>query len=169
MTSSRLFWFRGQPWHITLVQWFYWLHHNYLWYSSWWNGKCYDHWRQRVFLMVFSRRKPNTYRKSECYYVPDCKVIVIIPQRLFKGSTVITGEFIYNKGHAQLKFWDHPILKINYESKNHIPTATSRNAVIYLPSINLSVTYGKNQNLSPDEKFLLEWHFIFGHWDFCET
>ena len=55
------------------------------------------------------------------------------------------------------------MLKIDYESKNHLPTATAQNSVIDSCSINICITDGENQNLSPAAKRLLEWNFLFGH------
>ena len=84
---------------------------------------------------------------------------MIIPQQRSNRSTGITGEFICSEDYAQLKFREHPVLKIDYASNNLLPTATARNSVIDLPSINLCITDGENQNLSPAAKRLLEWHF----------
>ena len=39
--------------------------------------------------------------KSECYYVNDFTILLIIPNRLFKRSDGITGEFICNGGHVK--------------------------------------------------------------------
>ena len=61
------------------------------------------------------------------------------------------------------------MLKIDYNLKNHIPIATDHNAVIDSPSINLCITDGDNQNMSPPEKRLLEWHFQFRHQNLGDT
>ena len=102
-----------------------------------------------IFEWYFCVGNQTLIVKSEFYYVPDCKVLLIIPHWLFKSSTRTTGELIYNGDHAQLKIWDHPVLKIDYDFKNHLPTATARNAVIDLPIINMCITDGENKNLSP--------------------
>ena len=57
----------------------------------------------------------------------------------------------------------------DYDSKNHLPTATARNYVIDSSSINLCITDGENQTLSPASKHFLEWHFRFGHHNLHET
>ena len=107
--------------------------------------------------------------KYECYYVPDWKVWLINPQRFFKRSNGITGEFVCNKDNAQLNFRGHPVLKIDYDSKNNLPTATAHNYVIDSPSINLCITVGKDQNISPATKRLLQWHSWFGYRNLRDT
>ena len=61
------------------------------------------------------------------------------------------------------------MLKIDYDSRNNIFTATYCNDVIDSPSINMCITDGENQNISPAEKCLLFWRFRFGHWNICDT
>ena len=107
--------------------------------------------------------------KSEWYYVPDLKSLLISPQRFFRRSTSITGEFICNEYHAQLRFWVHLVLKIDYDSKDNFTTATSCNYVIDSPSINLCITDDTNKYLSPAAKRLLEWKFWFGHQNIRDT
>ena len=100
--------------------------------------------------------------KSECYLVPDCLVQLISPQRLFKAAR-ITGEFITREEECILKFANAPSLTVNYDSKNHLRTATPRNATGSNPVMNWCVTADKNQNVTPAAKRLLQWHFCFGH------
>ena len=61
------------------------------------------------------------------------------------------------------------MLKIDYNSKNHLTTVTDHNSVIDPPRINLCITDGENQNLSPSTKHPLEWNFLFGNCNLCDT
>jgi hypothetical protein len=101
--------------------------------------------------------------KSECYLVPDSKVRLISPQRLFNRPAGIIGEFSVRWEGAFLKFQGLPKLDIEYDERTKLPTATGRNACLDTPSLNLCVTSDENQNLSPSAKRLLEYHFRFGH------
>ena len=101
--------------------------------------------------------------KSECYLVPDSKVQLISPQRLFNKSAGIIGEYSVRWGGAYLKFNGIPKLDSEYDEGTKLPTATSRNACLESPSLNLCVTSNENQNLSPSAKRLLEYHFRFSH------
>ena len=51
------------------------------------------------------------------------------------------------------------MLKIDYDSRKHITTATSINDMIESPSIYIYITDVGNQNMPPVSDFLLEWHF----------
>ena len=101
--------------------------------------------------------------KSECYLVPDSKVRLISPQRLFNKPAGIIGEFSVRWEGAYLKFNGIPRLDIEYDERTKLPTATGRNACLETPCLNLCVTSDENQNLSPSAKRLLEYHFRFGH------
>ena len=79
--------------------------------------------------------------KSDCCYITYWNVWLIIPQQFFKRSTDITGKLICNEDHDKLEIWDHPLLKIEYDSNNHLPTATAHNAVIDSLIINMCLTY----------------------------
>ena len=61
------------------------------------------------------------------------------------------------------------MLKHNYDSNNHIPTATAYSSVIFSLSINFCITDDRNQNISTDTKRLPELHFLFGHCNICAT
>ena len=101
--------------------------------------------------------------RSQCYYVPEAKVRLISPQRLFKKSAGIVGEFICTEDNCRLEFANHPPMHIEYCSRSNLPIAYSRNALQHAPQVNLCVLDDENQNLTPSMKLLLLWHYRFGH------
>ena len=101
--------------------------------------------------------------KSECYLVPNSKVGLISPQRLFNKPAGIIGEFSVKWEGTYLKFNGIPRLNVEYDERTKLSTATGRNASLESPHLNLCVTIDENQNLSPSAKHLLEFHFRLGH------
>ena len=61
------------------------------------------------------------------------------------------------------------MLKNYYDSNNHLPSDTDRNALFESPSINMCINGGQNQAMSPAAKLLLELHFRFGHHNLHDT
>ena len=102
---------------------------------------------------------------SRCYYVPDSKARLISPQRLFNKSQGITGKFIVTEDHASLDFDGLPPLKRDFDINSHLPTGLAKNQSQLGSPIqaNLAILSKENQNLTPSQKLLLEWHFRFGH------
>ena len=101
--------------------------------------------------------------RSQCYYVPEAKVRLIIPQRLFKKAAGIVGEFVVTEDDCRLNFKNHPSLQIEYNRSNNLPIAYGRNSRQHAPQVNLCVLDDENQNLTPSMKLLLLWHYRFGH------
>lgn len=65
---------------------------------------------------------------SQCYYVPKAKVRLISPQRLFRKSVGVIGEFICTEDSCRLEFENHPTLNVEYDTRNSLPVAYGRNA-----------------------------------------
>lgn len=101
--------------------------------------------------------------RSQCYYVPAAKVRLISPQQLFKRSMGVIGEFICTEDNCRLEFENHPTLTVEYNSRNSLPVAYGRNALVNAPQVNVCVLDDENQNLTPSQKLLLLWHYRFGH------
>ena len=101
-------------------------------------------------IIEWSFRSCNTtiIVKSDCYLVPDSKIRLISPQRLFNKPVGIIGEFSARWVGAYLKFNGMPKLDIDYDGRSKLPTATGRNACLDSPSLKLCVTSDENQNLS---------------------
>ena len=102
---------------------------------------------------------------SRCYLVPDSRARLISPQRLFSKKQGISGKFIVEEDNSTLQFDGLPPLTIEYDSRSHLPTALAKNhSQIGSPiQANLAILTEENQNLTPSQKLLLEWHFRFGH------
>ena len=105
---------------------------------------------------------------SRCYYVPDSKARLISPQRLFNKQRGIIGSFLVEEEHCTLTFKDRPPLIIDYDTRSHLPIGLAKNhSQLGSPiQANLAVLSEENQNLSPGQKLLLEWHARFGHKSF---
>ena len=60
-----------------------------------------------------------------CYYVPDCKVRLFSPQRLFSKSNGTPGKFIIEEEQTTLVFDELSHLTIQNDHRNHLPTHSS--------------------------------------------
>jgi hypothetical protein len=105
--------------------------------------------------------------KSKCYHVPDSKVRLISPQRLFNAEEGINGRFIVDEHQAKLCFDKVGQLDIEYDSRSHLPVALGRNFDSGGAEANVSLLSDENQNLTPAQKLLLHWHHRFGHKGFA--
>ena len=105
----------------------------------------------------------NVVIRTQAYYVPNCNVRLLSPQRLFNKDKGIIGEFTCKEEHASLQFQGVPNVIIDYDSGNKLPIALGKNKAISAHQINLCVTDDDNQNLTPSQKLLLQWHYRFGH------
>ena len=104
--------------------------------------------------------------RSQCYYVPNAKVRLISPQRLFNREKGVSG---YYQGDAQsfsLQFDGCPRLIVGYNSRNHLPIGYARIGAEVSPQINFALLNNENQNISAGQKLLLMWHARFGHLNF---
>lgn len=107
--------------------------------------------------------------RSNCYYVPNSKVRLISPQRLFNAAKGIRGKFEGNEQAFHLAFDNCRILTLEYDERNHLPigyasigSKTSMRPIN--PQANLLLTSSdENQNLTAGQKLLLHWHYRFGH------
>ena len=102
---------------------------------------------------------------TRCYYVPDSQARLISPQRLFNKQQGITGKFTVTEDNAALEFDGFPPLTIAFDMNSHLPTGLAKNQSQMGSPIqaNLAILSEENQNLTPSQKLLLEWHFRFGH------
>ena len=91
---------------------------------------------------------------TQCYYVPNAKVRLISPQRLFNKDSEVEGSFDIFKEYSTLLFKGYPLIKIDYNENNFLPIAYAKNAN-FAPALNLSIMDGGNQNLTPAQKLLL--------------
>ena len=104
----------------------------------------------------------NVVIHTQCYYVPNAKVRLISPQRLFNKESGVGGSFNIYEEYSTLLFDGLPSVRIDYDEKSFLPVAYARNAEFSFES-NLSIMDGGNQNLTPSQKLLLQWHYRFGH------
>ena len=108
--------------------------------------------------------------RSQCYYVPDAKVRLISPQRLFNKSKGVTGKFEGDEDTFTLQFDGGHRLVVEYDSRNHLPigyaTVGDDLPPMIDPQANLSLLDESNQNITAGHRLLLNWHGRFGHLNF---
>ena len=101
---------------------------------------------------------------SSAYYVPGAVARLISPQRLFNAERGVTGYFKVEEHNSTLVFDNVGGVKIEYDSRSHLPVAMGKNKTPGNSEVNLAgVLSGSNLNLSPARKLLLHWHERFGH------
>jgi hypothetical protein len=101
--------------------------------------------------------------QTQCYYVPQARARLISPQRLFRKSEGVTGSFLVEEDITTLTFTGHSPLHVEYDPRSNLPIGYGCNAAENAPQVNLCVTDDTNQNLTPSQKLLLQWHHRFGH------
>ena len=104
------------------------------------------------------------------YYVPEAKVRLISPQRLFNKIKGVTGKFEGNEDTFTLQFDGGHRLVIEYAGRNHLPIGYATVGDDLQPTINpqanLSILDETNQNITAGHRLLLNWHGRFGHLNF---
>ena len=107
--------------------------------------------------------------RSQCYYVPEAKVRLISPQRLFDKHRGITGRYEGDEDTFTLHFDGGHRLVIEYDQRNHLPigyaTVGNSNPTIS-PQAHLLLLNDSNQNITVGHRLLLNWHNRFGHLNF---
>ena len=101
--------------------------------------------------------------RSQCYYVPQSKMRLISPQRLFNKEKGVSGWYKGDEESFRLQFDGCPCLIVEYDPRNHLPIGQARIESGMLPQMNFALTNEGNQNNSAGQKLLLNWHFRFGH------
>ena len=102
----------------------------------------------------------------KAYYVPLCPQRLLSPQRIFSKEQGISGCFVVLDDHAQLQIAGKPVLSIDYDPINDLPTSRairSSTATLREESLYLCVTEDRNQNLTEAQKEYLRWHYKLGH------
>ena len=101
---------------------------------------------------------------SSAYYVPRAKARLLGPQRLFNAKKGVTGRFIVSEDSSTLQFDGVGEIVVAHDLGNHLPIVLGRNKIPGVAEVNLSdVMHDNNTNLTPAQKLLLHWHYIFGH------
>ena len=106
--------------------------------------------------------------RSNCYYVPNAKVRLLSPQRLFNHERGVGGKFEGNESTFSLIFDNGgPTLTVEYDESNHLPIGYASVGCNPSPPVNphanLLLLSEANQNLTAGQKILLQWHARFGH------
>ena len=108
--------------------------------------------------------------RSQCYYVPEAKVRLISPQRLFNKNKGVTGKFEGDEDTFTLQFNGGHRLVVEYDDRNHLPigyaTVGDDLQPMINPQANLSLFDETNQNITAGHRLLLNWHGRFGHLNF---
>ena len=108
--------------------------------------------------------------RSQCYFVPEAKVRLISPQRLFNKTKGVTGKFEGDEDTFTLHFDGGHRLIVEYDHRNHLPIgyATVGDDVPQLinPQANLTIFDDTNQNITAGHRLLMNWHGRFGHLNF---
>ena len=90
----------------------------------------------------------NVVIRTQAYYVPNCNMCLLGPQRLFKKDKGIIGEFTCREEHVSLQFQGVPNIIIDYDSRSKLPIALGKNKEVSACQINLCVTDDDNQHLT---------------------
>jgi hypothetical protein len=104
--------------------------------------------------------------RTEAYYVPEAKQILLSPQRLFNKKKGIFGSYSGDEDKFELKLNDNPIISVPYDSRSALPIAEVLVGPEPEPTVNLTNLEPGNQNLTGGQKLLLEWHYRFFHLNF---
>ena len=99
-----------------------------------------------------------------CYYVPNARVRLISPQRLFCEKKGVTGRCLIEEHYAILKFDNVGKVVIEYDKDNHLPTALAKSSSSGGAECNLSsILEESNTNLTHSQKIIIHWHGRFGY------
>ena len=109
-----------------------------------------------------SKNQEEIIIKTHCYYVPNAKVRILSPQRLFCEEKGIIGSFQTEEKQAKLTI-NGSVLHIDYHERSFLPISYATNALSSDHQVNLSILSEDNQNLTPAQKLLLSWHYRLGH------
>ena len=109
--------------------------------------------------------------RSQCYYVPEAKVRLLSPQRLFNKAKGVVGKFEGDEETLSLQFEGCQRLVVEYDSRNHLPIGYATIGAVSSPTItplqaNLALHDDTNQNITAGHKLLMNWHARFGHLNF---
>ena len=108
--------------------------------------------------------------RSQCYYVPNAKVRLLSPQRLFNKKRGMSGKFEGDEDAFSLQFDGCHRLIVDYDPRNHLPIGYATIGGISSPAVNpqanLALVSDDNQNITAGHKLLLDWHARFGHLNF---
>jgi hypothetical protein len=104
--------------------------------------------------------------RTEAYYVPEAKQRLLSPQRLFNKNKGIFGSYSGDEDKFELKLNGNPIIPVPYDSRSALPIAELLVGPEPEPTKNITILEPGNQNLTGDQKILLEWHYIFFHLNF---
>jgi hypothetical protein len=99
--------------------------------------------------------------KTMAYCVPNVKVHLISPQRVFDLEENTGGSYYGDHHGLHLTIQNHLIF-IPYDVHNSLPIDYAT-ALISSPQANLLLHHVNNQNLTLGQKMLLHWHHCFGH------
>jgi hypothetical protein len=117
---------------------------------------------------TFANRSNDPVRiHGMAYYVPQAKARLLSPQRVFDAITGAQGRFEGDNKFFRLYFDGQQPLEIEYDERNSLPIgyATFHDSApdITAADANLTLHSDENQNMTAGQKFLLQWHYRFGH------
>ena len=79
--------------------------------------------------------------RSQCYYVPQSKMRLISPQRLFNKEKGVSGWYKGDEESFRLQFDGCPCLIVEYNPRNHLPIGKARiGGSGMLPQVNFALT-----------------------------
>ena len=109
--------------------------------------------------------------RSQCYFVPEAKMRLLSPQRLFNKDKGVVGKFEGDEDTLTLHFEGCTRLVLKYDPRNHLPIGCATIGAIGSPTISahqchLALYDEGNQNITAGHKLLLNWHSRFGHLNF---
>ena len=107
--------------------------------------------------------------KTEGYYIPGLKTRLLSPQAYFLQQQ--GGDMLVNGTCCKFRWKNGATMTINYLPQNNLLIAMAfkgDNLASQKVSINTCVSDEVNQNLTPKQKLLLQWHFKLGHMSFVK-
>ena len=91
---------------------------------------------------------------SQCYFVPQSKMRLIIPQHLFNKEKGVNGCYKGDKQVFMLQFDGCPCLTVEYDSSNHLPIGYATIGAGIAPQVNFALTNeGKIKTLALDKNY----------------
>ena len=135
-----------------------------MWSLTWWYGQRNKIEEVGPVTWTFSNEDGSKVQIcSQCYFVPQSKMRLISPQRLFNKEKGVNEWYKANAEAFMLQFEGCPCLTVEYDSSNHLPIWYAKIGAGIAPQVNFALTNEGNQNNSAGQKLLLNWHSPLGH------
>ena len=118
-----------------------------------------------VLQWIFLTGGTTVAIRNHCYYAPNARYFLPIPQRLFINCGGATSIFTIGDKCDTLSLDIKEYFQISYDSGSYLSISLAHNDTASASSTeaNPSVISNENKNLTPSPKLLLLWHQKFGY------